>query len=101
MGVLPVEAASSVWMTLSIGASLLGIAAAWRAFGGTARYAALFAVAVVMSQPFWIFLLSGQISGLALGFAGLTAWALAQGRERLGGVSAALLGPKPVTSRRS
>src|SRR5258706_899944 len=95
MGVLPVEAASSVWMTLSIGASLLGIGVAWRAFGGTARYAALFAVAVVMSQPFWIFLLSGQISGLALGFAGVTAWALAQGRERLRRVSRALFAPPP------
>jgi hypothetical protein len=98
LGALPIEPASIAWTTLSIGASILGMAAAWRAFGGTRRYAALFAVAVVMSQPFWIFLLSGQISGLTLGIAGVTAWALARGRERLGGVSLVLLALKPQTS---
>jgi hypothetical protein len=98
LGVLPVELASTLWMTLSIGAALLGIAAAWHAFGGTSRYAALFGVAVIMSQPFWIFLLSGQISGLTLGVAGLTAWALAKQRERLGGVALILLALKPQTS---
>ena len=98
IGALPVELASAAWMTLSIGASLLGMAAAWRAFGGTRRYAALFAAGVVMSQPFWIFLLSGQISGLVLGVAGVTVWALARGRERMGAISLVLLALKPQTS---
>ena len=98
LGVLPIELASALWMTLSIGAALLGIFAAWRAFGGTRRYAALFAVTVVMSQPFWIFLLSGQLSGVMLGIAGVTAWALSRRHERLGGVSLVLLALKPQTS---
>ena len=98
LGVLPIELASTVWMTLSIGAAILGLLAAWRAFGGTARYAGLFAVSVVMSQPFWIFLMSGQVSGVTLGLAGIVAWSLARGRERSGGVALALLALKPQTS---
>lgn len=85
-------------MTLSIGAAVLGLCAAWRAFGGTARYAGLFAVSVVISQPFWIFLMSGQVSGVTLGLAGIVAWSLATGRDRSGGVALALLALKPQTS---
>ena len=98
LGALPIELASTLWMTLSIGAAILGIAAAWSAFGGTSRYAGLFAVSVVMSQPFWIFLVSGQLSGITLGLAGITAWAIARQRERSGGVALALLALKPQTS---
>ena len=98
LGALPIEVASTLWMALSIAAALLGCALSWRAFGGTSRYAGIFAVSVVMSQPFWIFLLSGQTSGILLGLAGTVAWAIARERERLGGVALALLAFKPQTS---
>ena len=98
LGALPIEIASSLWMAVSIGAAVLGSALAWRAFGGTSRYAGIFGVSVVMSQPFWIFLLSGQSSGMLLGLAGTVAWAIARERERLGGVALALLAFKPQTS---
>lgn len=98
LGALPIELASSLWMALSIGAAIFGIVAAWTAFGGTPRYAGVFGVSVVMSQPFWILLISGQISGITLGLAGLVAWAIARGRERTGGIALALLALKPQTS---
>ena len=98
LGAVPIEVASSLWMTLSIGAAVFGIRAAWSAFGGTARYAGIFAVAVVMSQPFWILLISGQLSGITLGLAGGAAWAIARGRERSSGIALALLALKPQTS---
>ena len=98
LGVLPIELASSLWMALSIGAAILGMSAAWRAFGGTSRYAGVFAASVVMSQPFWIVLMSGQPSGITLGLAGVIAWAIARGRERTGGIALALLALKPQTS---
>jgi hypothetical protein len=98
LGVLPIELASTLWMALSIGAAIAGIAAAWSAFGGTSRYAGVFAVSVVMSQPFWIFLMSGQLSGVVLGLGGLVAWAIARQRERAGGIALALLALKPQTS---
>ena len=95
IGVMPIELASTAWLTLSIGAAVLGMALAWRAAGGRRRFAALFAVIVVMSQPFWIFLLSGQLSGLLLGLAGATAWAIARTRERTAGVALLLSALKP------
>ena len=98
LGALPIELASSLWMALSIGAAIFGIVAAWAAFGATPRYAGVFGVSVVMSQPFWILLISGQISGITLGLAGLVAWAIARGRERAGGIALALLALKPQTS---
>jgi hypothetical protein len=98
LGALPIELASTLWMALSIGAVLVGIVAAWSAFGGTSRYAGIFAVCVVMSQPFWILLISGQVSGVTLGLAGFVAWAIARGHERTGGIALALLALKPQTS---
>jgi hypothetical protein len=85
-------------MALSIGAAIAGMAAAWSALGGTSRYAGVFGVSVVMSQPFWIFLMSGQLSGITLGLAGIAVWAIARGRERTGGIALALLALKPQTS---
>ena len=98
LGVMPIEAAATAWMALSIGAALVGIVAAWSAFGGTSRYAGVFAASVVMSQPFWILLISGQISGITLGLAGLVASAIARERQRTGGIALALLALKPQTS---
>jgi hypothetical protein len=42
--------------------------------------------------------MSGQLSGITLGFAGLVAWAIARRRERTGGLALALLALKPQTS---
>lgn len=98
LGVLPIELASTLWMALSIGAAIAGMGASWSAFGGTSRYAGVFGVSVVMSQPFWIFLMSGQLSGITLGVAGFVAWAIARRRDRAGGFALALLALKPQTS---
>lgn len=95
LGVLPIEAAATLWLALSLGSVVAGLALTWRAAATTKRYAALFAVAVIMSQPFWTFVLSGQISGLIVGVAGATLWSLARRREALGGVTLLLGALKP------
>jgi len=95
LGVLPIEAAATAWLTLSLGSLVAGLALTWRAVATTKRYAALFAVAVIMSQPFWTFVLSGQISGLIVGIAGATLWCLARRHESLGGVTLLLGALKP------
>ncbi len=94
LGVLPIELAATAWLALSIAAVVIGVALTWRALARTRRYAALFAVAVVTSQPFWIFALAGQISGFLLGLAGATVWALAR-RRAWGGATLLLIALKP------
>lgn len=95
LGVLPIEAASTAWLTLSLGSVVAGLALTWRALATTKRYAALFAVAVIMSQPFWTFVLTGQISGLLVGIVAATVWSLARRRDALSGVMLLLAALKP------
>src|SRR6185503_19901979 len=40
LGVLPIEAAASAWVALSIGGAVVGIALTWRALSRTRRFAA-------------------------------------------------------------
>ncbi len=94
-GLLPLEPSAILWMALSIGATIAGVAWSWRAFGGSRRFAALLAAIVVASQPFWILLISGQISGIALGLAGLGAYLFALRRAAAGGAALTLLALKP------
>jgi hypothetical protein len=94
-GVLPLEAAATLWMAVSIGAAVFGAWALWRAYGGRRRHVALYVTLVFMSQPFWILLISGQITGVMLGLAGALALGVARSRERSAGAALALLALKP------
>jgi hypothetical protein len=94
LGVLPLSWASSLWLSISIAATLAAIAFAWRAVGGTMRGAPLFAAVALGSQPFWLMMAGGQISGvLALGVA-LSAYAMSR-REGLSGAALVLSALKP------
>lgn len=95
LGVLPIEVAATAWLTLSLGAVVAGLAFTWRALATSGRYAALFAVAVIMSQPFWTFVLAGQMSGLAVGVVGAALWCVTRGRDGLGGAALLLGALKP------
>jgi hypothetical protein len=94
LGVLPLAWASSLWLTVSIAATLGAIALAWRAVGGTTRGAPLLAAVTLGSQPFWLMMAGGQISGvLALGVA-LSAYATSR-REGWSGATLAISALKP------
>jgi hypothetical protein len=95
IGLLPVEIAAITWATLSIAATVFGMAWAWRAVNGPHALAALFAIVVIMSQPFWILLISGQMSGVELGLAGAAALGLARARTARAGAAIAAMAVKP------
>jgi hypothetical protein len=95
LGVLPLELAASLWLALSIGAAVFGAWALWRSFGGTRENAALFATVVFTSQPFWVLLVGGQITGVMVGLTGALALALARSREVHAGIALAFLALKP------
>lgn len=94
-GILPLEVAASLWMAIAIGATIAGTRWIWRAASGSARLAPVFAILVVMSQPFWILLISGQITGLLVGLLGGSVWLASRGRGALSGAALAALMLKP------
>jgi len=95
LGVLPLEFAASLWMALSIGAVVFGTSQLWRAYAGTRENAALFAALVVGSQPFWVLLVGGQLTGVLLGLSGAAAASIARREEKRAGSALALLALKP------
>jgi hypothetical protein len=94
-GLLSLDAAATLWMAVSIGGAIFGAWALWRAYGGGRRHAALFGTLVFMSQPFWLLLISGQVTGIMLGLLGALALGVARSRERSAGAALALLALKP------
>ncbi|HEY8731165.1 MAG TPA: glycosyltransferase 87 family protein [Candidatus Limnocylindria bacterium] len=92
---LPLPAAAVAWITASLIAAFAGAAASWRAAGGRRAGAALFAAIVLTAQPFWLLLISGQLSGIALGLVGIAALSLAADQDVRAGVSFGLLALKP------
>lgn len=94
-GVLPIQIAATLWIAVSLAAAIYGARALWVAYGGTPRGAALFATLVFTSQPFWLLLISGQMSGVMLGLTGALAASIAVRRDVASGVSLALLALKP------
>ena len=94
-GALPIELASTIWMALSIGASVGAVALAWRLANGGDGGRTLFFAIVLSSQAFWTLLASGQFTGVMLGIITVIAWALARDRARAGGFAVAALLLKP------
>lgn len=94
-GVLPLELSASLWMALSIGAVIAGTRWIWLALGGSARLAPVFAALVVTSQPFWLLLIGGQITGLLVGLLGAGVWLASRERHGLAGAALGALIVKP------
>lgn len=94
-GALPLEAAATLWMATGIGAAIGGTVLAWRSIRGPASGAALLGVLLVSSQPFWVLLVGGQMTGLLLGACGVLAWAASRRRQATGGLALTLLLIKP------
>lgn len=95
VGALPLEPAAIVWESLSVGATLAGAWCAWRAVRGPARFALLYLALLLSSQPFWLLVIYGQITGVMLGIAGVLALALSRAHARAAGVALAALALKP------
>ena len=94
-GAMPLPSAATAWMAVSFLGAALGTALIHVATGAGARTAPLFFALVATSQPFWILVISGQITGLLLAFMGLSAWLLSRGREGPAGAALAGLLLKP------
>lgn len=97
IGALPLELAGSLWAAISIAAAIAGAWWAWRAVRGPTRLASLYGVLLLTSQPFWLLVIYGQITGVLLGLAGLLAQLLARGHAAAGAALAGLaLKPQAV-----
>lgn len=94
-GLLPLEIAASLWMAVSIGAVIAGMRWMWLALGGSARLAPVYATLVVTSQPFWLLLIGGQVTGLLVGLLGAGVWFASRDRPALSGAALAALIVKP------
>jgi hypothetical protein len=94
-GLLPLELSASLWMALSIGSVIVGVRWIWLALGGSARLAPVFAALVVTSQPFWLLLIGGQITGLLVGLLGAGVWLGSRDRPGLSGAALGALIVKP------
>ncbi len=95
IGALPLEPAAIMWESLSIAAALAGGWWSWRAARGPSRLGPLYAALLVSSQPFWLLIVYGQITGVMLGLAGALALLLARQRERAAGIALSWLALKP------
>ncbi len=95
LGMMPLELAASLWLALSIAASLAGMRWSWLAVRGQASWAPLFALIVVFSEPFWLLLVLGQMNGVLLAIVGYVAWSSARGHDGRAGSAAAFAALKP------
>jgi hypothetical protein len=95
LGLMPLEAAASLWLAISLGATILGARFSWQAAGGAARAAPLYAAVVFASQPFWLNVGAGQLGGVLLLGVALGALLLVRGRDGASGASLAILALKP------
>ena len=95
LGLLPLEAAASLWCAFSIAAVVLGARYCWLAVRGPSRTAPLFVALVFGSQPVWLMLAAGQLGGVLLLAAGAAAWLLSRGREGAAGATLVMLAIKP------
>lgn len=94
-GALPLPEAASAWAGVSFLGVLAGAIASWRASGGGRPGAALFASIVLTAQPLWLLVISGQLTGVSLGLAGLSALWLVRGSDARAGAAYGLLTLKP------
>jgi hypothetical protein len=94
-GAMPLEVAATLWIALAIVASAVGATLVWRAVRGPIGGLPLFMALVLFSQPFWVLLAGGQLSGLMLALAGILAWGLAYQRDTVAGAALASLVLKP------
>lgn len=92
---VPLEVGTSLWMALSFGAAIAGMRWIWLASRGSKRLALLFAVLVVGSQPFWLLVVGGQVTGVLLGLLGLGVWLASRDRPLAAGATLAALAIKP------
>ena len=94
-GALPLELAATLWIALAIVATVVGTTLVWRAARGAASGLPLFVALILFSQPFWVLLAGGQMSGVMLALAGGVAWSLAYARDGAAGASLSGLALKP------
>lgn len=94
-GMLPLTVASTLWLAVSIALSIAAIRWSWLAVQGGAGWAPLFVLIILFSQPFWLLLALGQMSGVLFAVTAFTAYALSRASDRPAGGVLALTALKP------
>jgi hypothetical protein len=90
--------ASTLWLTLLVASTALGIGWTWRLVGERRVPWPVIAALVILTEPFLTALTQGQFGGLSLALTAGTAVWIRDGHERRAGLAAAALALKPQTS---
>ena len=97
-GALPLPAAATLWASLAVMATVLGISWTWHLVGKRRIPWPLVAALVVGSEPFVRNLLEGQFATFGFALTAGAALSLRSGRDTAGGIAAGLLAVKPQTA---
>ena len=97
-GALPLPAAATLWASLAVMATVLGISWTWQLVGKRRIPWPLVAALVVGSEPFIRNLLEGQFATFGFALTAGAALSLRSGRDTAGGIAAGLLAVKPQTA---
>jgi len=97
-GALPLPAAATLWASLAVMATVLGISWTWQLVGKRRIPWPLVAALVVGSEPFVRNLLEGQFATFGFALTAGAALSLRSGRDTAGGIAAGLLAVKPQTA---
>ena len=97
-GALPLPAAATLWASLAVMATVLGISWTWQLVGKRRIPWPLVAALVVGSEPFVRNLLEGQFAMFGFALTAGAALSLRSGRDTAGGIAAGLLAVKPQTA---
>ena len=97
-GALPLPAAATLWASLAVMATVLGISWTWQLVGKRRIPWPLVAALVVGTEPFVRNLLEGQFATFGFALTAGAALSLRSGRDTAGGIAAGLLAVKPQTA---
>ena len=97
-GALPLPAAATLWASLAVMATVLGISWTWQLVGKRRIPWPLVAALVVGNEPFVRNLLEGQFATFGFALTAGAALSLRSGRDTAGGIAAGLLAVKPQTA---
>jgi len=98
LGALPLPLAATLWISLLVAATVLGIGWSWQLAGSERISWPVVALLVVLTEPFLLALTQGQFGPLSLAFTAAAAAWLRSRRSLQAGIATAGLALKPHTA---